>query len=320
MTLDARNPICKHSVLSPGIDRNIMHIALYSRGFNKEDLDDIKLLLDELGKQEITPVIYEPFFRELKPHVQFPAEVDTFSKSADLDGKIEFLISLGGDGTLLDTVCFIKDKGIPVLGINFGRLGFLASIGREEIHEVVESLVDRNYSLDRRSLIHLDASIPLFDDVPYALNEFTIHKKDTSAMVKIHTYLNGEFLNTYWADGLIVSTPTGSTGYSLSCGGPIVFPEASSFVITPVAPHNLNVRPIIIPDDQVISFEVEGRSDQFICTLDSRMEIIDNTVQLAVKKESFEMNLVRLNDSNFLHTLRNKLLWGIDTRNPGGRR
>ncbi|RPD40441.1 NAD kinase [Chitinophaga barathri] len=292
-----------------------MHVALYSRGFVKEDLEDIQLLLDELGGQEITPVVYEPFFKEIRQHIRFPAETDTFSKAEDLDGRIEFLVSLGGDGTLLDTVSYIREKNIPVMGVNFGRLGFLASIGRDEIHEVVNSLVSRNYVVDKRTLLHLDASSPLFGDVPYALNEFTIHKKDTSAMVKIHTYLNGEFLNTYWADGLIVATPTGSTGYSLSCGGPIVFPEAANFVITPVAPHNLNVRPIVVPDDNVISFEVEGRSDQFICTLDSRMEVIDNRIQLAVKKEDFNINLLRLNESNFLHTLRNKLLWGIDTRN-----
>ncbi|MGN7719948.1 NAD kinase [Chitinophaga sp. 22620] len=296
-----------------------MHVALYSRGFVQEDLEDIQLLLDELARQEITPVVYEPFFKEIRQHIRFPAETDTFSKAEDLDGRIEFLVSLGGDGTLLDTVSYIRDKNIPVMGVNFGRLGFLASIGRDEIHEVVNSLVSRNYVVDKRTLLHLDASSPLFGDVPYALNEFTIHKKDTSAMVKIHTYLNGEFLNTYWADGLIVATPTGSTGYSLSCGGPIVFPEAANFVITPVAPHNLNVRPIVVPDDNVISFEVEGRSDQFICTLDSRMEVIDNRVQLAVKKEDFTINLLRLNESNFLHTLRNKLLWGIDTRNNRGK-
>lgn len=296
-----------------------MHVALYSRGFVKEDLEDIQLLLDELGRQEIIPVVYEPFFKELRPHIRFPAETDTFSKAEDLDGRIEFLVSLGGDGTLLDTVSFIREKDIPVMGVNFGRLGFLASIGRSEIHEVVNSLVSRNYVIDKRTLLHLDASAPLFGEVPYALNEFTIHKKDTSAMVKIHTYLNGEFLNTYWADGLIVATPTGSTGYSLSCGGPIVFPEAANFVITPVAPHNLNVRPIVVPDDNVISFEVEGRSDQFICTLDSRMEVIDNRVQLAVKKEDFSINLLRLNENNFLHRLRNKLLWGIDTRNNRGK-
>jgi NAD+ kinase len=294
-----------------------MHVALYSRGFVKEDLEDIRFLLEELNRQEITPVIFEPFYRELRPHVQFYPETEVFSNAEDLNQRIEFLVSLGGDGTLLDTVSYIRDKNIPVMGVNFGRLGFLASIGRNEIHEVVDALISRNYVVDKRTLIHLDTSIPLFGNVPYALNEFTIHKKDTSAMVKIHTYLNGEFLNTYWADGLIVATPTGSTGYSLSCGGPIVFPEAASFVITPVAPHNLNVRPIIVPDNNIISFEVEGRSDQFLCTLDSRMEVIDNRVQLAVKKEDFSISLLRLNEGNFLHTLRNKLLWGIDTRNAG---
>lgn len=294
-----------------------MQIAIYSRGFNEDDIDDIRLLLNELLRQEITPVIYEPFYKELRLRLELSREVETFSDGAGLTAKVECLISLGGDGTLLDTVTFVRDKDIPVLGVNFGRLGFLATTGREDIHQLVRALVARSYVVDERSLIHLDASVPLFGDVPYALNEFTIHKKDTSAMVKVHTYLNGEFLNTYWADGLIVATPTGSTGYSLSCGGPIVFPEASNFVITPVAPHNLNVRPLVIPDDQVLSFEIEGRSDQFICTLDSRMEIIDNRVQLAVKKEAFPMKLLRMNEANFLHTLRNKLLWGIDTRNRG---
>jgi NAD+ kinase len=163
--------------------------------------------------------------------------------------------------------------------------------------------------------MHLDANLPLFGQVPYALNEFAIHKRDTEPMIKIHTYLNGEFLNTYWADGLIVATPTGSTGYSLSCNGPIVFPESRSFVITPVAPHNLNVRPIVIPDDQIISFEIESRSEQIICALDSRREIVSKDVQLAVKKESFLFSLVRLNENNFLQTLHNKLTWGLDRRN-----
>jgi len=293
-----------------------MQIALYSRGFITADLGNIKLLLDELQRQEITPVMYEPFYRSLQPHIPFASEPETFAHAGDLDSMtIDCLVSLGGDGTLLDTVCFVRDKNIPVLGINFGRLGFLASIGKEEIHAAVKALQQRTYVVDKRTLLHLDCNIPLFGDVPYALNDFTIHKKDTSAMVKIHTYLNGEFLNTYWADGLIVATPTGSTGYSLSCGGPVVFPEAGSFVITPVAPHNLNVRPVVVPDNNVISFEVEGRSDLFLCTLDSRMETIDNTVQLAVKKEAFTLSLLRLDDSNFLHTLRHKLLWGIDTRN-----
>jgi NAD+ kinase len=292
-----------------------MQVALYSRGFITEDISNIRLLLEELQRAEIEAIIYEPFYRTLQQHIPFESVPLLFSSAEDLPGKIDFLMSLGGDGTLLDTVCYVRDTNIPVIGINFGRLGFLASIGKEEIHALVKALLNRTYVVDQRSLLHLDANIPLFGDVPYALNEFTIHKKDTSAMVKIHTYLNGEFLNTYWADGLIVATPTGSTGYSLSCGGPIVFPDAGNFVITPVAPHNLNVRPIIVPNNNIISFEVEGRSDQFLCTLDSRMETIDNTVQLAIKKEEFKLSLLRLDDSNFLHTLRNKLLWGIDARN-----
>ncbi|MVT07407.1 NAD kinase [Chitinophaga tropicalis] len=292
-----------------------MQIAIYSRGFVKEDLPIIQLLLDELERAEINAIIYAPFSESLQPYIRFSKPLVTFSCAEDLYGKADILVSLGGDGTLLDTVCYVRDKNIPVLGINFGRLGFLASIGKDAINAAVQALKQRTYVADKRSLLHLDSNVGLFGEVPYALNDFTIHKKDTSAMVKIHTYLNGEFLNTYWADGLIVSTPTGSTGYSLSCGGPVVFPEAGSFVITPVAPHNLNVRPVIIPDNHVLSFEVEGRSDQFLCTLDSRMETIDSTVQLAIKKEEFSISLVRLDDSNFLHTLRNKLLWGIDARN-----
>jgi NAD+ kinase len=169
--------------------------------------------------------------------------------------------------------------------------------------------------LDKRTLLHLDATMPLFKGVSYALNEFTIHKKDTSPMIKIHTYLNGEFLNTYWSDGLIVSTPTGSTGYSLSCNGPVVFPDSASFVITPVSPHNLNIRPLIVPDNTILSFEVEGRTDGFLCTLDSRREIVTKEVLLAIRKETFNINLVRLNENNFLQTLRNKLSWGLDKRN-----
>ena len=176
-------------------------------------------------------------------------------------------------------------------------------------------MVSRTYVIDKRTLIHLDANVPLFGDVPYGLNEFTLLKQDSSSMIKIHTYLNGEFLNTYWADGLIVATPTGSTGYSLSCNGPVVFPDSGSFVITPVAPHNLNIRPIVVPDDTIISFEVEGRTDAFLCTLDSRREIVTKEIQLAVRKENFGINLIRLNENNFLQTLRNKLSWGLDVSN-----
>lgn len=292
-----------------------MKVAIYSRVINDDEQGEVQHLFDELSRQHIEPVIYHSFFEQNRSAFQLPPDVSVFHNSSDLDSSIDFLISLGGDGTLLDTVSLVRDKDIPVLGINFGRLGFLASIGKEELATTVTSLVNRTFVIDKRSLIHLDANKPLFGEVPYGLNEFAIHKTDTSPMIKIHTYLNGEFLNTYWADGLIVSTPTGSTGYSLSCAGPVVFPESASFVINPVAPHNLNVRPIVVPDDNIISFEIEGRTDHFICALDSRKEIVDKNVQLAVRREKFTLSLVRLNENNFLQTLRTKLSWGLDTRN-----
>lgn len=292
-----------------------MKAAIYSRVFEDEHKQEVQLFFDELQTQKIEPVIFHQFFEQIKNEITLPAETKTFSLYEDLTEEIEFIISLGGDGTLLDTVTLVRDKKISVMGINFGRLGFLASIGRDEVKTAVKAIAKRTYVQDARTLIHIDADIPLFGNVPYALNEFSIHKRDVASMIKIHTYLNGEFLNTYWADGLIVATPTGSTGYSLSCNGPIVFPDSGSFVITPVAPHNLNVRPIVVPDSNIISFEVESRADHIICALDSRREIVHKNVTLAVKKESFEMNLVRLSENNFLQTLRNKLTWGLDKRN-----
>lgn len=292
-----------------------MRVAIYSRILDQDYHKEIQSLIQELENHGIEPVIFQPFFEQIRPNVEFQStNLKTFSSDADLDESIEFIISLGGDGTLLDTVTLVRNKKIAIVGINFGRLGFLASIGREEMKSAVASLIDRSFVVDSRSLIHLDANRQLFD-APYALNEFAIHKTDISPMIKIHTYLNGEFLNTYWADGLIVSTPTGSTGYSLSCGGPIIFPESGSFVITPVAPHNLNVRPIVVPDDNIISFEVEGRLDSFICALDSRRELVSKNIQLAVKREKFDVSILRLNENNFLATLRKKLSWGLDARN-----
>ena len=292
-----------------------MKAAIYSRVIEDEQRKDIQLFFDELANQKIKPVIFKPFFEEIKDKINLPADTSAFSFSEDLTDEIEFIVSLGGDGTLLDTITLVRDKKISIMGINFGRLGFLASIGREEVQKAVKAMSQRTYVVDKRTLIHLDASIPMFGNVPYALNDFSIHKRDVAAMIKIHTYLNGEFLNTYWADGLIVATPTGSTGYSLSCNGPVVFPDSGSFVITPVAPHNLNVRPIIVPDNNVISFEIGSRTDHIICALDSRREVVSKNAQLAIKKEGFDINLVRLSENNFLQTLRNKLTWGLDKRN-----
>ncbi len=292
-----------------------MKVAIYSRVFEQSQREDVQRLLQELKANKIEPVLYKEFFEQIRHVINFEEMPQIFSVSDDLDESCDCLISLGGDGTLLDTVTLVRDKSIPLLGINFGRLGFLASIGKEDLESAVASLVKHTYVTDERTLLHLDSNEPLFGETPYALNELAIHKLDTSSMIKIHTYLNGAFLNTYWADGLIVATPTGSTGYSLSCNGPVVFPDSGSFVITPVAPHNLNVRPIVVPDNNVISFEVEGRTDSFLCTLDSRKEIVRKDVQLAVKKEDFTVDLVRLNENNFLQTLRNKLSWGLDRRN-----
>jgi NAD+ kinase len=275
-----------------------MKIAIYSRGIENNQIHDISFLLHELKKYGAEPVFYQDFFNQFYSSVNIEGSYSTFNSSADMDTSIDCMISLGGDGTLLDTVTLVKDSGIPVLGVNYGRLGFLANIGKEDLETAIEALVNRKYVLDKRTLIHLDANVPLFSECPYALNEFSLHKKDTSPMIRIHTYLNGEFLNTYWADGLIVATPTGSTGYSLSCNGPVVFPDSASFVITPVSPHNLNIRPIIVPDNTIVSFEIEGRTDGFLCSLDSRREIVTKEISLAVKKESFGINLIRLRCSH----------------------
>jgi NAD+ kinase len=292
-----------------------MKVAIYSRVMEEDQRQDVQLFFDELKKQKLQPVIFHSFLEQIRNTISVPADAETFDRSEDITTEIQAIISLGGDGTLLDTVTLVRDHHVPIMGINFGRLGFLASIGRNEVQAAIKALVNHSFVVDKRTLIHLDSNLPLFDNTPYGLNEFAIHKQDIAPMIKIHTYLNGEFLNTYWADGLIVATPTGSTGYSLSCNGPIVFPESGSFVITPVAPHNLNVRPIVVPDENIISFEIESRSDQFICALDSRREIVNKDIQLAVRKESFMLSLIRLSENNFLQTLRNKLTWGLDKRN-----
>lgn len=290
-----------------------MKVAIYSRGLDDRQLTTLLALINELHRHGVSIVVSASLAQRYWDTMSAIQNIQVFANQLDAD--TDCLISLGGDGTILDAVTIIGNKNIPVLGINFGRLGFLAGIGKDELTIAVDSLVNRTYVIDKRILIHLDADLPLFGSAPYALNEFGIHKRDTSPMIKVHTYLNGEFLNSYWADGLVVSTPTGSTGYNMSCNGPIVFPESSSFCITPVAPHNLNIRPIIVPDSNIVSFEVEGRTEEFICTLDARKEIVSKKIQLAVKKENFTISLIRLNENSFLSMLRTKLAWGLDKRN-----
>ena len=292
-----------------------MRIAIYGRKFNDSAIQHVQQLIDSFLSHEVEITIYAAFHAYLIPRIQLPDSVKLFTQHQDLVNQVDCLVSIGGDGTMLDTLTLVRDSGIPVIGINMGRLGFLASIAKTEIATAVDSLVKGHFTIDKRSLIKLESNIELFNGLNYGLNDLTIHKKDTSSMIIIHTYLNGEFLNSYWADGLIVATPTGSTGYSLSCGGPIIFPSSENFVITPISPHNLNVRPIIISDNQVITFEVEGRNAHFLATLDARTETIESTVQLAVRKAAFQINLIRLHSENYLGTLRNKLMWGLDTRN-----
>ncbi len=292
-----------------------MKVAIYSRGLDFEQENPLLALLEELTRHDISILIFHALLGQFPQISNTYQNLAAFGNSDDLGENVDCMISLGGDGTMLDAVTLVKDKNIPILGINFGRLGFLASISKEELSSAVDSLINRTYLVDKRTLIHLDSNESLFGETPFGLNEFAIHKRDTSPMIKVHTYINGEFLNSYWADGLIVSTATGSTGYNMSCNGPILFPESSSFVITPVAPHNLNVRSIVVPDTNVISFEVESRAEEFICALDARREIVNKSVQLAVQKEKFRVSLIRLNENSFLSTLRTKLTWGLDKRN-----
>ncbi len=292
-----------------------MKVAIYSRIIEPSQYQTLQLFFDTLQQKNIETLVWQYFYEQIKDHIVFANAPTTFHLDTELLCGIDCVISLGGDGTLLDTISLIQNKEIPVMGINFGRLGFLASIGKEEIAVAIDALINQSFVVDKRTMIQMNADIPMFGNVPYALNEFAIHKLDSSSMIKINVYLNGEMLNTYWADGIIVATPTGSTGYSLSCGGPIVFPDSGSFVITPIAPHNLNVRPIIVPDDTIISFEIEGRMESYICALDARREIVPKNIQVALKKQEFKVSLIRLNENNFLQTLRNKLLWGFDKRN-----
>ena len=293
-----------------------MNVAIYSRGVDLDQQQSLNDLIAELQKHDITIYIYADLIKKFNlVSGENKEALIAFGASSDLHNNIDCLISLGGDGTVLDAITLVGDSLIPILGINYGRLGFLATISKDELSIMVEALVNRSYVIDKRSLLHLDSNLPIFEGTPFALNEFAIHKRDTSPMIKIHTYLNGELLNSYWADGLIIATPTGSTGYNMSCNGPILFPDSSSFVITPVAPHNLNVRSVVVPDSSVISFEIEGRTEELICALDARKEIVPIGIQIAVKKEAFCVHFIRLNENSFLSTLRTKLTWGFDKRN-----
>jgi NAD+ kinase len=292
-----------------------MKVAIYGRSTNNNTSEYIQRLFHKLNEYKTEMIIYEPLYNFLKQKIQISGAIKTFNSYQDLNKDIDFILSIGGDGTFLETLTFIRDSGIPVLGINTGHLGFLANVAQTEINAAIDALLNKEFSIEKRALLNVTASKNLFNDFNYGLNELTIFKKDSSSMISIHTYINGDYLNSYFADGLIIATPTGSTAYSLSCGGPLVMPGSQNFVITPIAPHNLNVRPLVISDNNIITIKVEGRSSHYRATLDSRNEVIDCSIELTVKKADFQLNILKLQNQNFFNTIRNKLLWGLDKRN-----
>lgn len=290
-----------------------MTIAVYARNTKDNFSTYLEQLIVLANTDKFKIVVYKPYLDFLNSDSNSSFRLDTFSNSEELIAKADYVISLGGDGTMLETLEYVRRSGIPVLGVNTGRLGFLATVYKEDFAKAIQLLTKEKFTLDKRELIELDKTT-CFNEVNYALNEFTIHKKESSAMINIDTYVDGIFLNSYFADGLIVSTPTGSTAYSLSCGGPIMVPDSDNFIITPIAPHNLNVRPIVISNNKTISFKVSGRSDSFNVSLDSRSQTIKNLSELIIKKADFRFNMINLEGQHFFETLRNKLLWGIDKR------
>jgi len=291
-----------------------MNVALHGLSLKAEFLPAIRGLFTQLHSLGIE-VRLTPALENQLQLLGLPLPIYKVLKQQEDYVGLDFVLSIGGDGTLLDTVCLVGSKEIPILGLNTGRLGFLATVATNKIEEAILHLAKGNYQLESRTLLALHSSKKFLNGMNFALNEFTIHKKDTSSMITVHTYIDGMYLNSYWSDGLIVATPTGSTGYSLSCGGPLITPGAKNFVITPVSPHNLNVRPIIVSDESEISFEIEGRTDKFMISLDSRSTSISSEVKLTVKKEAFCAKLVKLPTYHFFDTLRQKLNWGLDMRN-----
>ena len=291
-----------------------MKIAVYGRQFNDSVLPFVQQLFDSLTANTVEIYVHYQLYGYLEGKIQH-TDYRLLDAGQQLKDFIDLFITVGGDGTMLDIVTIICDTGIPVIGINFGRLGFLASVNKSDIAAAVKAVVERNFTLDSRELIKIKSEAEIFGKNNFALNDITIHKRDDAAMITMHAYLNGEFLNSYWGDGIIISTSTGSTAYSLSCGGPIIFPQSNSIVVTPVSPHNLNVRPIVLPDSSTLTFEVETRSANYLISCDSRTAVIDKSIKFDITKADFQLNLVRLNNESYLTTLRNKLLWGLDARN-----
>ena len=292
-----------------------MKVAIYGRNFDKSFRENVEKFFKILQNNNIDIVVYSKFFDFLKREIDFNINsVSVFSKHDEIKEDTDLLFSIGGDGTILDAVTFVRNYNIPIVGINTGKLGFLASIAKEEIESALKSILAGDYNIEERTLLKLESSSGIFKEFPYSLNEISVQKID-SAMITVHVYIDGEFLNSYWADGLLISTPTGSTAYSLSVGGPIIIPQSGNFIISPISPHNLTVRPIVLPDTSKLQLKLESRSLNYIASLDHRSIMIKNTEELSICKADFKIRLIKLNDTSFYKTLRNKLMWGVDKRN-----
>lgn len=293
-----------------------MKVAIYGQYYKPEDKLYVEELFRILQQNHIEFIVEKQYYAGLKSSMNFDS-LETFSSHTELNSSFDFMFTIGGDGTILRAVTFIRDSKIPIVGINTGRLGFLATVQKEQISFAIEMLLKKEFLIKKRTLLSISTSpkIESLETLNFALNEVSVSRKNTASMITIETYLDDEYLTSYWADGLIVATPTGSTGYSLSCGGPIITPQAKSFVLTPIAPHNLNARPLVIPDNTSIKLKVSGREDDFFLSLDSRITTIQSGTQISIKKSNFNLKMVEINQQTFIKTLREKLLWGQDTRN-----
>ena len=293
-----------------------MEIAIYGKKFNPDFDECIIRLFEILGKAKTKVYIYEPFFNFINKRVPLKSEgISLFTDKKGINTNCDILLSIGGDGTFLESVVFVKNKGIPIAGINSGRLGFLANISKNEMEDALDRILNKSYSFEKRELIQLETPDNEFGNNNFALNEITVQKTDSSSMITIHVYIDGYFLNTYWADGLIIATPTGSTAYSLSAGGPIVAPNAHNYIITPLAPHNLTIRPIVVPNHHELTLKIEGRDQNYLVSLDHRHKVFSTSVELKIKKSKFKIKMLKHDDKSFYNTLREKLMWGLDKRN-----
>ncbi len=294
-----------------------MKVAIYGQYYQNSTEPIIKDIFAFLIKNNVEIIIESNFLKILFEKNLILKDYPTFESHTELNSSFDILISIGGDGTILRAATLVRDSGVPILGINAGRLGFLATVQKDNIAEFLQLIIDKKYAISKRTLLSLSC-LPeneAIKDLNFAINEISVSRKETTSMITIETYLNNEYLNSYWADGLIIATPTGSTGYSMSCGGPILTPNVQSFVITPIAPHNLNARPLVVTDETEIRLKVSGRDDHYLVSLDSRLFSVNNDTILSIKKSPFEINMVEIPDATFLKTLRNKLFWGEDRRN-----